>query len=77
MDSRKSEGLNIIIMEMNKILNSAVGVKNKSEDYKRISIRGRFKMWAKEGQDFSYKLVSGTGEGVDANVGVDSLKNIG
>ena len=69
MYSRKSQKLNT--------LKSDVGVKNMIEDDKRIGIRERFNMWAKEVQDFSYKLISGTREAVDANIGVDSLKNIG
>ena len=79
MDSRKtrSERLNLSIMEVKEILESAVGVKNKIEDDKRISIRGKFHVWAKEVQDFGYKFVSLTNEAVDANVGVDSSKYIG
>ena len=75
MDSRKSEALNIIIMEVNEILKSSVGVKNLIEDYKRISTRRRFNMWAKKVGDFSYKFVSGASEGVYTDVGVCSSKN--
>ena len=77
MDSKKSEGLNIIILEVEETLKNAVDVKNIIEEYKRISIRGRFKMWAKEFRDFSYKFLSVTGEGVYANIKVDSSKNLG
>ena len=77
MYSGKSERLNIIIMEVKEILKSAVGVKSMIEDYKRISIRRRFNMWAKEVQNFSYKFVSGTGEKVFTNGGIYKLKNTG
>ena len=64
-------------MEVKEIVKSAVGVKNMTEDFEKISIRRMFNMWAKEVQDLSYKSVSETGGGVYANLLVDRLKNIG